>query len=94
MTNNVFLNSKQLKEVLGLTCCKLYNEKEGDKLKEDLMGKFHHYNIVQWNNIDGKMVMNYTQELWKIVDVNAYLGTVIIENNGRFRSLYINDLNL
>ena len=94
MTDNIFLNSKQVKEVLGLTCNKLYDKTEGEKIKNELIGKFHHYNIVQWNNVNGKMNMNYTQELWKIIEVDAYAGTVIIENDGRFRSLYIDDLNL
>lgn len=90
----LFLNREQVKNILGLTCEKNYDYEKGLKQQEELIGKCHHYNIVEWNNICGKMTLNYTQELWEIVTVLSYHGKVLVENDGRYMLLDINELKL
>ena len=91
---NVFLNSKQVKELLGLTCEKCYDENKGEETKKELLGKYHRYNICEWNNINGDMKLTYKKEYWKIVEVYPFHGTVMLEHEGYKRLMNIDDLKL
>lgn len=90
----VFLNSKQVKDILGLTCNKCYDEEKGKKMEEELLGKYHYYNIYKWTNVNGKMISETIKEYWKIVDVKVFYGVATIEKDGEYRHLYIEDLCL
>ena len=92
--NNAFLDSKQVKNILGLTCEKPYDEEAGKKLVDELLGKFHQENVVRWKNVNGEMVMSYGIEVWTITEVLPYHGIAIVKHNGRFMSLRIEDLRL
>ena len=70
------------------------NEKAGKKLVDDLLGQFHQENVVRWTNVNGEMVMEYGIEVWKIIEVKPYYGIAIVERDGAFMSIRIEDLQL
>ena len=91
---NIFLNSKQVEDVLGLTCENQYNEEEGRKIVDKFLGQFHQINYVRWTNVNGEMVKSYGVEAWLIVDVKPYYGVATIKRDGVYRQINIEDLKI
>ena len=91
---NIFFDNNMVKEYLGLTCEKPYDEEAGKKLVDDLLGQFHQENVVRWTNVNGEMVMEYGIEVWKIIEVKPYHGIAIVERDGVFMSIRIEELQL